>query len=315
MPVITVSPLSTAAAEPYDVLIAAVGFEQRARHASQKLHLKARTQCAIGFPDRHVCAYSDNRDWFIQNGFNYTEMSDREFSEFTRKQFPFTTPEGEKLRIAVDISSFNRTRLATIIECACEGRENLRSICLHFYYSLAAFSAPSEYHKCRNTHVGPVTPAFAGWSDDPMLPPYAVLGLGYEHGKALGAIDHLEVSNALAFIPVSPVPEYLTEVVKANSSLLSAVGMSHSVKYRVHEPTRTFEMLESAVNGLKTEFNPVLLPFGPKIFFVISLLVAKLHPQCSVWRVSAGEGEVAIDRLPSPYILSFEANLDFQSQT
>jgi hypothetical protein len=303
---ITIQPLISLPHKPYDILLCAVGFERRARNVAEKLAIRGKSQYAIGFPDRQVLSYLENRDWFQQRNFTYAAISDKEFEAFIRETISSCSPDTEELRIAVDISSFNRTRLAAIVECATESRLPSIAIVLHFFYSLGAFSSPSPATVCRNQHVGPVTPAFAGWSEEPMLPPCVILGLGYEEGKALGAIDHLEVSNALAFVPTSPIEEYLAEVLNANSTLLDALGPGHAMRYRVHEPTRTFEMLESAVSGLLPKFNPVLLPFGPKIFFVISLLVAIVHPRCSVWRVSGGESEPPVDRLPSSHIISLE---------
>lgn len=303
-----IRPLVENEAQPYDVVLCAVGYENRARNVAKQLSIRGRLQLAVGFPDRHVSGYSENRRWFETNEFTYIEVSDSEFGESVCRKAFSSTSKTQVLRIAIDISSFNRTRLATIVEWLSNSKEYCATAIAHFYYSLASFSEPTHDPAVRNRHVGPVTPTFAGWSEDPMLPPYAVLGLGYENGKALGAIDHLEVSNALAFVPTSPVDEYLPALISANETLINTLGSDHVLRYRVHEPIRTFEMVESVVNGLLPNFNPILLPFGPKIFFVISLLVALLHPECSVWRVSAGESESPSDRTASDHIISFETN-------
>jgi hypothetical protein len=57
--------------------------------------------------------------------------------------------------------------------------------------------------------------------------------------------------------------------------------------------------LESVVYGLLKSFNVIVLPFGPKIFTLCSLLVAGLHPTVSVWRVSAGGAERPVNRRAS----------------
>ena len=60
------------------------------------------------------------------------------------------------------------------------------------------------------------------------------------------------------------------------------------MEYRVEQPIDCFGMLESVVYGLLKSFSAIVLPFGPKVFTLCSLLVASLHPTVSIWRVSAG---------------------------
>ena len=59
---------------------------------------------------------------------------------------------------------------------------------ISFLYALGKFSPPPSAQSL-NAHVGPVLPAFAGWSMEPDTPPVAIIGLGYEEDRALGAVE------------------------------------------------------------------------------------------------------------------------------
>lgn len=292
----------------FDLVVCAIGYEARASFAAESRALRGRVQLAYAFEDRHVLSFDENLEWFRNAGFDCQVASDDEFRASLADALSQMVGRTALLSIALDISSFNRVRLASAMHLCRQLALDGHACKLHFYYSLAQFTQPSSVPST-NTHVGPVIPEFAGWTDDPMLPPHAVLGLGYEQGKALGALDHLEIADAIAFIPESPVEDYYPAVLKANEDLLATIGTDHSVRYNVHDPIQAFGLIESTVDGIRRTCNPILLPFGPKLFFVNSLLVALVHPECSVWRVSAGESESAVDRRPSGQVVSFAATL------
>jgi hypothetical protein len=62
--------------------------------------------------------------------------------------------------------------------------------------------------------------------------------------------------------------------------------------------------MNSLVDTLKPHFNTILIPFGPKLFALMSLLVATLHDDVGVWRVSSGTLEAPVSRKPSGHIIS-----------
>ena len=57
------------------------------------------------------------------------------------------------------------------------------------------------------------------------------------------------------------------------------------IDYEVLQPRETYFSLLSLVIGLLSNARPVLLPFGPKIFFAVSLLVAMSVEEVAVWHV------------------------------
>lgn len=290
-------------AHTYELIVAAVGFEARAVYLAEKLSLNATRRVCIGFEDRQVLNFARNRQIFVERGFEYFEAPDESFKSLFRHLIEqVAIGDGDTARIAIDISCFNRFRLAAIIETLNLLPTIGRNVIVDFLYVIAAFSPPSE-QAIQNTHVGPVSPEFAGWTTDPTLPPAAVIGLGYEQDKALGAVDHLQITHVLTFVPRSPVEEYFTAVKEANASLLETLKSTNVFDYRVHDPVETFYTLESVVSGLVNSYNPILLPFGPKIFSICALLVAVKHDNCAVWRVSGGDLEVPSDRLPSDHVV------------
>lgn len=192
--------------------------------------------------------------------------------------------------VVVDISCMAGDRTANIFHLIATHSEN----CLmrvRVLYSLAKYIAPSNTMSPNET-VAPAHPRFAGWLSKPHLPILAIVGLGYETDKALGAVEYLDAEEKFIFIPNSAEIEYRKKVQEENKDLLETTLQSRIFDYCVEDPANTIQMLNSLTIAAKTEFKPTLLPFGPKIFFAASLVVALAHPEASVWYVSGEKNDV-----------------------
>lgn len=288
----------------YDVVICALGYESRARYLAETLELSGVLKLALGFGDCKTHGYKDNLSYFEAQGFEICEWDDDDFVEATKARLEkhlldqsISFPDKKDISVCLDISSFSRIRLASLVDLIIDIAEN-NPILLHVIYSIASFTPPDRDDVPIRT-AAPVTENYAGWSKKLDLPTVAVVGLGYEHGKALGAVEYLQADEIWVFDPHSPILEYREALDSANASLIEAVPNSKKIDYDVMNAHDLFVRLESLVYGLIQESRPVVLPFGPKIFTLVSLLVARLHPQLAVWRVSGGEPDEPTDRKPS----------------
>jgi hypothetical protein len=150
---------------------------------------------------------------------------------------------------------------------------------------------------------------FAGWTAMPEKPIELVIGLGYERGKAMGAAEFLEPRDTWLFVPESPEHEYLKEVRDQNHELLQE-REDNLLTYGVLQPVDAFHTLLSLVRGMRQVARPILLPFGPKIFFGVSLLVAMILEEAAVWFVD-GENTSGTDSgQPSPHTIVFTCRIE-----
>jgi hypothetical protein len=190
-------------------------------------------------------------------------------------------------RILVDVSCMSRVDMG-IIFSQLKDSVAVLPILLSIGYCLARYIRPPDVSFPLIRRVAPVNPAFSGWGAPASLPVDAIVSLGYEKGKAIGAVEYLEPRKRWVFIPNSPEDRFLQQVRKHNNLLIdSAAGTT--IDYEVLRPADTYFQLLSLVSGLATEARPVLLPFGPKLFFAISLLVAMRIEKASVWHVDGDD--------------------------
>jgi len=280
----------------YDVAIATRGYETRARCLATRFQPEARLRIAGGFAGQQALQYAENRHWFSTHRWRTVDLDDAAFGGFWRDILARATHgRSDVLRVWLDISSNSRLRIATLLDLF---RTLSCPVVVDFVYCAAKFSPPPRSHP-PNGHVGPVTRSFAGWTE-PDRSSVALVGLGYEQDKALGAVEHIQATDVWVFSPVSAESEYASVLKTANAILLSSVPRNRVVEYIVERPFDCFVVLESLAYRISQDRVPVFFPFGPKIFTLCSMLVACLHSEkVAVWRVSAGAEEEAVDRLPS----------------
>lgn len=165
--------------------------------------------------------------------------------------------------ILVDMSSCSRSTIATVLlvlSAAIESRLQLT-----IAYALSEFDEPPNGEL--PSHISePVVGDLAGWSDDLSKPPCAIIGLGFEPGRALGCIDYLEIPEVRLFMLLRNRCRFLAAVESANALLIEQARKENVLPYDVTEPSTTHQKLESLVRGLFPICRPVLIPLGPKFF-------------------------------------------------
>lgn len=274
----------------YECCLYTLGYEQRSTYIAKRHHGHATRRIALGYRDFQQFSYQDNAAWYTGNGFEVIECSDSDFKKHIEQIVAEMTGDSPiAARVLVDISSMNRFRLASLVDVF-RNVQATRAIRVDFVYCLAEYSPPPQ-RTFVNRHVGPVAPQFSGWWSEPDLPTAAIVGVGYEQDKALGAIEHIQPSEVWLFFPRSPVAEYTSALDYANRSLIDKVKRERwkILRYDVDAPYALFADLESLVAGLRSRANCIFLPFGPKLFALSSLLVACVHRDTAVWRVSGAE--------------------------
>lgn len=286
--------LSEAPRGTYAAVLATLGYEHRARAIAEALE-EAPHLAACGFDDHREISYEDNRTWFSEHGYDVDEPGDENFGEWLRDwlsdRLAASASPSSRTRVAVDISSMTRDRIARALEVALELGERF-PLHVDFLY------APAEYHDPPaepdfTASIEPVTPFFRGWTPDPMRPPVALAGLGYEIDKAVGAKEYLELRDLWAYVSKGGDERYANKVREANELLWDEIEADRIVTYPIADPYGVFVQLESQLFGVLEAGRALMLPMGPKIFALCSMVAALHHqPEVGVWRVRQAETPV-----------------------
>lgn len=306
IPTVTELPPEWSAAS-YHAIFCSVGYEERARYIASLLQEVPKSKYAIGFDIQKEFEYENNRLFFLEKGFRTSVAKDQDFSEEVIRCFReiIAVNTEASLKLLIDISSMSRYRLATFIDVLARHFDE-QAFVVDFVYTLASYDPPVT-SLAPNSHVGPVLQSnFTGAWDEPDRAVSAIVGLGYEPDKALGAVEYLEAADVWTFNPQSKEEAYTEALRMANASLLEDVLKEHQFTYLVQNPLDCFLTLEAVVGGVMRGRNAVLLPFGPKLFALCCILVGCIHP-VAIWRVSAQGGEPAINRKSSNRVYGLRA--------
>lgn len=214
--------------------------------------------------------------------------------------------------IAIDISCMSRPTMATVIQAIFEAARH-KSLRLSVTYVLADYTAPPDQLP-PNEDIRPISAWFSGWPSDATAGTSLIVGIGYERYKAEGACEYFDAGEALVFNPKSPIIDYEQQVERNNEDLLArASRRNRLVAYRVDKPTETFGQLVSEVMNFLPKMNPVLLPFGPKIFFVLNLMLAAVYREIGVWHVTGDGNANGVFHTASKYTVSFQIDLNLNT--
>jgi hypothetical protein len=195
------------------------------------------------------------------------------------------------------VSSLSRVRVAHVVE-GLYLHPLAVPVCVDFLYTPAARRGDAVPEPETTEVLGPVTPFFAGWSRDQNEPVVAVLGVGTEEDRALGAIEYLDPGELWAFLPEGEDEGYDEDLRDRNDWLFEELAPEWLISYRVDDPFGCFSQMEGLIaDDIAHKRRPVIVPLGPKVFALCGLLAAlRNHPWSAVWRISPGAYAPPVDR-------------------
>lgn len=290
----------------YDVAITTCGYELRASHVAKQIKpVPAHFVLDYSCTGHH--SYDKNRASYEKlAGAQFLDINDAKLREHLaqRLQIAFENAGEQGLSILVDVSSCSRRVMAATFLALSDAAQTPCNLTIA--YALSVFEGAPE-GELPSSISEPVIGDLSGWSDDLSKPPCAVIGLGFEPGRALGSLDYLEVPEVRLFMPHGPDQRFDEAVRAANKLLIDEAGSDLVFPYNVMQPNATYDKLHSLILGLRAEFRPVLIPLGPKIFSAICIIIAiKFFPLVCVWRTSSGDHDVSGDKIPSGEVALFD---------
>lgn len=273
-----------------DALIYAVGYERRSRHIASSVARGVELKIGIGFQSRQVGSFAANGRFARDSGV-FLDLGHSAFERWVSDELHDVL--GEARSIAVDVSSFSRDRLAALI--AFLWSRLTAHKCLEelvFMYAPGAFddaALPSRHTVVASAEL---LKGFEGGWSDPERPATAIIGLGYEPGRALGAVELLEPESTVLLVPTGVDVRYDRQVEIVNRPLLASDAGTVPLIYDVMRPEFLLAELLRLIQGCAVHGRAVLVPLGPKIFAAMAYVASLLaEPAVPVWRLSGGDSE------------------------
>lgn len=269
------------AADHFDLLVVALGYEERSAHVAKAYGQLASRKVALAFRFNQTLSYGSNALVLERLGFEIVPIDDEAGTQVMRYVEELAEAE---YSVGIDVSSFTRLQLAQIVEAIAECPRSQLSV--DFLYAPAQ-SGGWETETGPITVAEPIHPTFTSWTDDPTRPLAALIGVGIEDNLALGVAEYLDVSSVYAFVPVGGDPGFDVLNEAANHDFLGTNYVVHRADYDLRQPFELFARLESLIYGIAPDTRVAIVPLGPKLFALCGLLATAIsNRSATVWRFS-----------------------------
>lgn len=283
--------------EQYDGALVSVGYEPRSAAIGVALGSRAGHKVAVEFPEQRTESYMRSLKLLSDEGFALSQHWEAKFPAFAAEWLDGLACRPAHARVAVDVSSMNRKRIAAIVEALAHVRP-VASLTVDLLYAPAQLTLPPGLPE-GVLSIAPVSSYFAGelQADASTV---GLVGVGYEPNKAAGALSSLEIPCGTIYIPSDTDAEIHAAVLQANRGLLEGADEHEQVEYDVLDPFDCITRLEGRSHSLLRAGDvPAIIPLGPKIFALSGCIVAAIHhPQVQVWRASFDANEHPLEREP-----------------
>lgn len=272
--------------EQVDLLIGAIGFETRSTWLIEQTSMKPDQIIGLRFHHSEELHFPAALEMYESKHAHVISFPSEDHVATLAAEFaPICADLPHEVSVVVDISAMSRVMIAATF-LALRSALASRSLHLFVHYTPAKFISPPELTGV--TIAQPIMRELAGWSSRPDSPVAALVGLGFENGSALGALQFVEPTRAWLFEPDGFDRRFLPEVRKANEHI-GSVFEARTLPYRVDRPVETRAMIGSLMRDLCPTHRIIFIPFGPKIFSWLCILSAieDKSGESSVWRFSA----------------------------
>lgn len=290
-----------------DVLIVASGYEPRCTHLFNKVQEKGvlPKTFVFSFSNKKNETHRKNDQAYSENNCTVLDIdgdSDTKVKELL-KTILFENELNENLNIYVDISSMTRIWYASILSYL-NLLEKKINITVTFFYSISKFMHPQN-SQLHNIHVLPVQD-FSNLSI-PDKPTALVIGLGYEKNRAFGLRESLDAEELYLFCTdQNSSKDYYAEVLTQNREMLSKTNVNNIIYYPLKDLKYTESLLTDICKRVTEKFRIIIAPCGPKLFTLLSFIIATYIEDIDVWRISAGDEAEPTEKIASGEIIAFK---------
>lgn len=291
-----------------DLLIGAVGYEARSRHAFLNGTSARCRRLGISYEAWGEGSFDQNHRLLTDAGVEIKVPGGERDSVRELVSEAIGALGGEPSLVVLDVSSFDRGRMAEVIVSAIAAV--VPGSIVRLCYSPSTYvPPPTEFEPIES--FAPVARELAGWTRHPEWPCDLLIGLGYERERAMGVLELVEAGMTWAFVAHSKEARFAEDTIRANRLFLDVLGPHQVVPYQLEDPVAAVNSIESLVRASLVGGRPLLVPLGPKLFAALSIVVAlRWFPEISVWRMSAGVHHTPVDCAAAGPVIACDFRVD-----
>jgi hypothetical protein len=275
-----------------DVFITTLGFESRCTSTARLIEHKSCPKIALSRTD-HIKDFSfhKNRDYYLEQGYEIIRV-DTKVPDF--RTILQNIPK-EKINILLDCTSMSQRWYHALFSWLSESLNDYATATLRFVYSMAGYtdSGPArKIKKIREIHSRDVR---SNAKEKKAL----ILGLGHE--EKISETIYKMVNPDLLYLYYADPPvdkQFVEKVFVNNHALIDQTPIRNLIAYPIRNGQTIYQSLTNTILPLRDDYSILLIPQGPKIFSVVSMLVYLGYPDIHL-SYPVFKKPPAVDRQPS----------------
>jgi len=279
----------------FDLVITSSGYEERSSYIANLISQNARTRIVFAFTD-----YDNNkirmRNDVVFESLNYTFFkADGSNSTIIKEIIEHYLSDSSIEKILIDYSSMTRIWYSSIINFFRNLEIDNRVLHVYYAYSCAKFDNRDEKNveekdrenvnekdEFRLSHFDPIEDYFYLTPSD--VPTALITCLGAEPNNTYGLKEYFDAE--LLYLFYSEKNEFAEFIKEKNKALLDETLEKYKIPYYIDDIIFTKTILFDLCKTLMKDHRVIIAPCGPKVFTLISLLVASELEEIDVWRIS-----------------------------
>jgi hypothetical protein len=281
-----------------DVFIATLGFESRGTTISRLYEGIECRKIALSRND-HLKEFSlrSNKEYYESNGFEIVSVD----GEVPDIGAILTDHRDQEINILLDCTSMSPQWYYEFFRWFSESQGLFEKARIRIAYTMAEYTGSDQSRKIRAVREFLKPQNNSADSGKKAL----MLGLGHEKQIGQEIYDRIKPDLLYLFYADPPVEKQFVEQVFINNhALIEATPIRNLISYPIRNGQAIFERLIDIILPLRYKYTILLVPHGPKIFSLVSMLVHLGYPD-TVISYPVFKKPPDRDRLPSgdPVIL------------
>ena len=260
-----------------DVFITALGCESRCTTVARKLEA-ANIFRRIVLVDDDQCklfSYQENNLYFEDHGFEPIIVG----LKIPDMGTLFTSFVGQHIRVILDCTCMSTRWYYEFFNWFGENQNGYDRATLRMAYAMSALEDQEPVLKVKSVKSFLRKETIDTQKKKSAL----ILGLGHEKGVSEAIYNKIKPDLLYLFYTDPPADKNSVERVFVNNhTLINSTHIRNLVSYPIRNGQTIYQILIDTILPLRTEYSIILVPHGPKFFYVVSLLVHLVYPDIQV---------------------------------
>jgi len=259
-----------------DLFITALGYESRCTTVARKFEKNSCKKIALENQNLiKEFSYEDNSNYLEQHGFEIIRVE----SELPDLDAIFQSLSGDTINVAIDCTNMPPLWYYEFFKWFDEKQDGDGRVRMRIAYAMASYVRQPGSRKVKEILDFPKDEIRPANGKKVAL----ILGLGQEKNVSHSIFKMINPDLLYLYYADPPTEKRFVEKVFINNhNLINEAPIRNLVAYPIRNAQTIYQSLVNTILPLRNEYSIVLIPQGPKIFSVVSMLIHLGYPDIRI---------------------------------